>query len=716
MRLIGSTRRHRPCLARHSRIYLATIFASSGLVLAALSSAPSAGAATLTVTNCNSSGSGSLANVVAGAAANSTITFSVTCSTITVTQTIDLSVPLTIEGPGANTLDVDGPQNPQENADLFEVAKNVAVSISDLSITNEDVGFENKGTLTCTDCSLDNDSGQANTTMIENDGTLTLEDSGLSGGGPFAQDGADMGLLNNGTATLDNSGASGFATHGSSGPSAIENEGQLTISSSAVSGNDAYLGGGTLLNDGGTVDITGSQFMYNQSGNGDGSGGESIFNTDGTVNISDSTIEDNYPEAVDNDDTMTITGSTIESNQGGGINSGGNLTVTDSTVSKNAGGGINFSDGTATITGSTISNNTVTGKNDGGGINNGQDGAMTIVDTTVTGNNANDGTGGGIYNDGTLSLDDSTVASNKDSAGGGGIDNANTLTVADSTISKNTLVDAGGAGGGGILNQPPGKKAVPPSLVLTASTLAGNLSDGRGGGIENHGGTAAITSSTLAQNTSKKQGGGIDTTAGGSTSLAATAVAESSPQDCSGAMTDAGYNLDDDGSCGLSSASNSDSDVDPYLGPLQDNGGPTKTEEPAHGSPLLGVIPTGASANGVTLCPGTDQRGVTRPQASACDIGAVELSPTAQDLTSPNGATATAGQPFSFGVTTTGSPTPKLSETGKLPKKLAFTDNGDGTATISGKAKKAGTSQLLIQAKFGKYVVLQVFTLTVTAG
>ncbi len=158
----------------------------------------------------------------------------------------------------------------------------------------------------------------------------------------------------------------------------------------------------------------------------------------------------------------------------------------------------------------------------------------------------------------------------------------------------------------------------------------------------------------------------------------------------------------------------------PYLGPLQDNGGPTETEEPALGSPVLDDIPIGASADGVTLCPSTDQRGVARPQSSECDIGAVELSSTPQDITSAGNGTATVGQPFSFTVTTTGTPTPKLSETGTLPRNLAFTDNGDGTATISGVARKAGSSELVLKATFGtgtgKYVVLQVFTLTVTAG
>ena len=55
-------------------------------------------------------------------------------------------------------------------------------------------------------------------------------------------------------------------------------------------------------------------------------------------------------------------------------------------------------------------------------------------------------------------------------------------------------------------------------------------------------------------------------------------------------------------------------------------------------------------------------------------------------ITSSNSATAIVGTPFSFTVTTTGAPTPALTESGALPAGLTFTDNGDGTATIAGTA------------------------------
>jgi hypothetical protein len=127
----------------------------------------------------------------------------------------------------------------------------------------------------------------------------------------------------------------------------------------------------------------------------------------------------------------------------------------------------------------------------------------------------------------------------------------------------------------------------------------------------------------------------------------------------------------------------------------------------------------GTTADGYTLCPGTDQRGVFRPQSNECDIGAVELV-IPQAITSANNATATAGSPLSFTVTTQGNPVPTIVVKGTLPKHLTLTNDGNGTATISGTPKKAGVAHLTIKAVFGsdsnKYVVSQAFTLTVDSG
>ncbi len=82
-------------------------------------------------------------------------------------------------------------------------------------------------------------------------------------------------------------------------------------------------------------------------------------------------------------------------------------------------------------------------------------------------------------------------------------------------------------------------------------------------------------------------------------------------------------------------------------------------------------------------------------------------------------ATFTAGQPASFLVTATGTPTPKLNETGTLPGGVTFTDNGNGTATLGGTPSSAsdGTFPLAFTATNGVGgPVTEAFTLTVISG
>ncbi|MEM7139927.1 MAG: choice-of-anchor Q domain-containing protein [Actinomycetota bacterium] len=126
------------------------------------------------------------------------------------------------------------------------------------------------------------------------------------------------------------------------------------------------------------------------------------------------------------------------------------------------------------------------------------------------------------------------------------------------------------------------------------------------------GGEATVRSST------------IDATQYGVRSLAGATVSVSDSivvggtQGCIGTITLTSV-LNDDGTCGSGPLVG----VDPLLGPLQDNGGPTSTRAPLAGSPAIDAA-TGT-------CPATDQRGETRPRdgdgdgAATCDIGAVEV-------------------------------------------------------------------------------------------
>jgi hypothetical protein len=71
--------------------------------------------------------------------------------------------------------------------------------------------------------------------------------------------------------------------------------------------------------------------------------------------------------------------------------------------------------------------------------------------------------------------------------------------------------------------------------------------------------------------------------------------------------------------------------VDPKLGPLEDNGGATETRALEAGSGAIDHVP--ASGSG---CTATDQRGLPRPQGAACDSGAYEAG-------TPSATTGAAG-------------------------------------------------------------------------
>jgi CSLREA domain-containing protein len=172
------------------------------------------------------------------------------------------------------------------------------------------------------------------------------------------------------------------------------------------------------------------------------------------------------------------------------------------------------------------------------------------------------------------------------------------LTVADGTLASGS--------GGAIIN-------IGTVMVLN-STFSGNSASLGGGAIDNIG-TLEVTNSTFSGNSSATNGGGISNGDGDTATLSNTIMANSpSGGNCAGTITDGGGNLEwPDASCGFATPS-----ADPNLGPLQDNGGPTQTHALLAGS---------AAIDAAVSCPPptTDQRGVSRPQGSACDIGAYEV-------------------------------------------------------------------------------------------
>jgi hypothetical protein len=170
-------------------------------------------------------------------------------------------------------------------------------------------------------------------------------------------------------------------------------------------------------------------------------------------------------------------------------------------------------------------------------------------------------------------------------------------------------------------------------IKLTNVTVSGNRAT-EGAGIlkgsdpGNAYFTLTIENATIADNTitSGTSAGGITNSCCGVTFIRNTILANNSNANCgnSGTLTSYGFNLDSGNTCGFAGTGDQ-SNTDPKLGPLQENGGPTQTHALFQDSPAIDAVNT-------TECPLTDQRGNARPADGdgngtfICDIGAYELS------------------------------------------------------------------------------------------
>ena len=125
------------------------------------------------------------------------------------------------------------------------------------------------------------------------------------------------------------------------------------------------------------------------------------------------------------------------------------------------------------------------------------------------------------------------------------------------------------------------------------------------------------------------------------------------------------------------------------------------------------TIPSSATLGGHTVSVTNAAPG----GGTATLVNAFNVTGTPPQITSGNSAMFTAGSPGSFSVTTTGTPTPTLSESGALPSGVTFVDNGNGTATLAGTTTKAGIYAIVITAQNGLSPnAVQNFTLTVNAA
>jgi len=439
---------------------------------------------------------------------------------------------------------------------------------------------------------------------------------------------------------------------------------------------------------------------------------------------------------------LTLTnGDVTPSNRKGGAlyNAyGGTATVNNSTLNGNISfGGAIFNDGDLTVNQSTVSGNTATGN--GGGIENW--GTLKVNDSTVSGNSAG-ANGGGLYNGRTLTVTNSTISDNGGSSGGG-LYNWGKLTVINSTVSGNRSGSGGGlnneyggralvnnstfaanaaigiGSGGGIRNDSSSK------MTVNNSTLSANTAGNGAGGILN-GGTMTVTNSTLSAN-SASYGGGLANS--GTLTLNRALIAGNSatndPEIYSqgGTVTADSYNLIGYGGDARSSGfTPGATDIVPsgalatiLTTTLADNGGPstgpgaaTWTHALVAGSPALDA----AGDSGLA----TDQRGVTRPQGAADDIGAFELEPAPEMNVQGNGVSIVNGDstPDSADHTAFGNVTVESS----LQRTFTISNSGnadltDVLVTIDGSACAAGATSCI---PAGDFTLVSAPDTTIAAG
>src|SRR6266851_2430864 len=312
-----------------------------------------------------------------------------------------------------------------------------------------------------------------------------------------------------------------------------------------------------------------------------------------------------------NTTTVVISDLTVangRTTQGGGVYVySGNLTLSSSILSDNQavgangpypggpgqsgmGGGIYVDGGVVSVQKTTLSNNRATGGD--GGL--GGSGFMCGV-----GGPGALGLGGGIYvAGGSVEVFQNTLSANGSRGGDGG--------------QGGTTVEGlcpGGEGGNGIGG---GLLVSGGDVEVQHSTLFANQATGGSGGVgEGYGPDG------------QGMGGGLSFNMGTlrtRNTILAGNMAQTTARDLSGNLGSLGHNLIGNSTGGSGFDATDLLDVNPRLGPLQDNGGPTLTHAPLEGSPAI-------DAGDNTDAPEFDQRGEGFPRIvnDIIDIGAFEV-------------------------------------------------------------------------------------------
>lgn len=145
----------------------------------------------------------------------------------------------------------------------------------------------------------------------------------------------------------------------------------------------------------------------------------------------------------------------------------------------------------------------------------------------------------------------------------------------------------------------------------------------------------------------------------------------------------------------------------------EQNGNVTVTNTGTGSANVPVTVPAGSTVNGAAF--GQSYGGTLSEWLPQAGNGSTTITESvAPSIISGSAGTSIVGAPFKFVVSTTGAPTPALTETGALPGGITFTDNGDGTATIAGTSTTGtgGSYPITITATSSAGSTTQSYTLT----
>lgn len=386
---------------------------------------------------------------------------------------------------------------------------------------------------------------------------------------------------------------------------------EVTLNNLTITGGATdHLGSGILNRE--NLTLVNSNVIFNDD--------DAITIFDGTVELRDSTVSHNLGIGIVNYSILNIERSTIASNSGIGVSGAGEISLSEVAVTNNGRGGVAHTaeEGSERVT---LTDSQISGNTGFGGVSAGN---LTMHRTSVTDNtntNSFSASGGGLrlfsrfsnapydYALDSAIISDSLIANNHAPGPGGGIwAGFINISISNTTISQNTS-DA--YGGGAFFNTRPWILGTPfPSHSVRHSTITGNSAAQRGSGVSivsydnNLANTTVAFRSTIIASNETNPDGSPDVDRTGDMFLSASLIGINTHP-----------NPDDQGDNQLGT---SESPIDPLLGPLANNGGPTRTHALLPGSPAID--------QGSAVGSGFDQRGAPflRIVGPRSDVGALE--------------------------------------------------------------------------------------------